>query len=217
MIGVRSRSTVFDSTWSVEAHAKRSRRPRDCRLSPLEIAAFLFTGISVWLSVKQHIASWPTAIVGVGLYIVVCLQAKLYADMGLQVVYVLLSIYGWYEWLHGGANKGRLQASFASRRVLLVSGAIGAVSAVLLGFTLARTTDAALPWVDSTLTSFSLVAQWQMTRKYTQNWLLWIAVDVFYVPMWAYKHLYLTSALYVIFLGMAAQGYREWRRDVASR
>ena len=172
-------------------------------MSTLELAASLITGVSVWLCVKQHIANWPTAIVGVGLYIVVCLQAKLYADMSLQVVYVVLSIYGWYEWLHGGADQGRLEVSVAF--------------ALLLGFTLARTTDADLPWVDSALTSFSLVAQWQMTRKFAQNWLIWIAVDVLYIPMWAYKHLYLTSALYAVFLAMAAQGFRQWRRDVEAR
>lgn len=186
-------------------------------MSPLELAAFLFTGVSVWLSVKQNIWSWPTAIVGVGLYIVVCWEAKLYADMGLQVVYVVLSIYGWYEWLHGGAHHGRLAASFISRRALALSCLAGLVFAVVLGATLARTTDAALPWVDSTLTSFSLVAQWQMTRKYAENWLLWIAVDVFYIPMWAFKHLYLTSLLYAIFLVMATLGWLEWRRDVLGR
>ncbi|MEO6327212.1 MAG: nicotinamide riboside transporter PnuC, partial [Thermoanaerobaculia bacterium] len=144
-------------------------------------------------------------------------QTKLYADMGLQAVYMLLSIYGWYEWLHGGEDEGRLEASFASPRILLVSGAVGAVGAVLLSVTLARTTDAALPWVDSSLTSFSLVAQWLMTRKLVQNWLLWIAVDIVYIPMFAYKHLTLTSGLYVVFLVLAAQGYREWKRDVEKR
>lgn len=186
-------------------------------MSSLEVAAFLFTGVSVWLSVKQHVASWPTAIVGVGLYIVVCWQAKLYADMGLQVVYVLISVYGWYEWLHGGEGHGRLAASWASLRTMAVSCAVGALFAAALGFTLSRATGAAYPWLDSALSSFSLVAQWQMTRKYVQNWALWVLLDVVYVPMWASKKLYLTSVLYVVFLVMSTLGYLEWRRDVAGR
>jgi nicotinamide mononucleotide transporter len=186
-------------------------------VSPFEIFAVLFGIISVYLSVRQHIWSWPTAIVNVTLYIIVFYEARLYADMGLQVIYIALSLYGWYQWLYGGAHRTELAVSRASRRLALVLPIIGVASTALLGTLLHRSTNAALPYLDSTTTSTSLIAQWMMTRKILENWLVWIAVDVVYIGMFAYKALYLTAGLYAIFLVLSAIGYRDWRRDYRRR
>ena len=183
-------------------------------MSLTEAAAAAITLISVYLSTRQNIWSWPTAIVGVGIYVVVFWQSKLYADMGLQFVYIALSFYGWYEWLYGGANRTELRVSRGWRKSYPMAIAITIAFAVTLGTILRRTTDAALPYADSTLTSFSLMAQWMMTKKYLENWLLWIAVDVFYIAMFCFKHLYLTALLYAVFIGVCTMGYLEWRRDV---
>src|SRR5258706_16390625 len=86
-------------------------------LDPLETAAVLFGIVSVYLSVRENIASWPTAIVNVTLYIFVFQRARLYADMALQVVYIVISLYGWYEWLHGGGGERRLRVSPRTRRL----------------------------------------------------------------------------------------------------
>ena len=83
-----------------------------------------------------------------------------------------------------------------------------------LGTFFARATDAALPYMDSSLTAASLAAQWMMTRKYLENWIVWIAVDVAYVPMFIYKRLYPTAALYAVFLVLAAMGWVQWRRSM---
>jgi nicotinamide mononucleotide transporter len=184
-------------------------------MSPFEIAAFLFTGVSVWLSVKQHIASWPTAIVGVGLYSVVCWDAKLYADMGLQVVYLVLSIYGWYEWLHGGEDHGRLAVSRTPVAWGLALLAAGTLFTVGFGLFLKLRTDAALPYPDAATTGFSLVAQWMTTRKWLENWLLWIVVDAAYVLICISQRLFPMAALYAVFLAMAVIGYKEWRTSMA--
>jgi nicotinamide mononucleotide transporter len=183
-------------------------------LSPLEIAAAAFGAWSVWLSVRQNILSWPTAIVNVVLYAVVFYEAKLYADMGLQVIYAILSVYGWYEWLYGGEGRTELHVTRTSRSVALRLVLIAATSAVLLGSMLHRTTDAALPYMDSALTSASLVAQWMMTRKLLENWIVWISVDVFYVGMFVYKGLCVTALLYAIFLGLAIKGWIDWRNSM---
>ncbi|HEX2717879.1 MAG TPA: nicotinamide riboside transporter PnuC, partial [Gemmatimonadaceae bacterium] len=114
---------------------------------------------------RQNIWSWPLAIVNVLLYAIVFYEAKLYADMGLQVVYAVISIYGWYEWLYGGENRTELKVSRTPRRIVGLLVAIGALGAAALGTLLHRTTDASLPWLDSSLSSTSLVAQWMMTRK----------------------------------------------------
>jgi nicotinamide mononucleotide transporter len=179
-----------------------------------EAAAAVITLISVYLSARQNIWSWPTAIAGVGIYVIVFWHSKLYADMGLQFVYIALSIYGWYEWLHGGENKSELKVSSGWRSSYPIALVITVAFALGLGTFLRKTTDAALPYADASLTSFSLLAQWMMTKKYIENWFVWIVVDVFYVAMFVFKHLYLTAILYVIFIGVCWFAYVEWKRSL---
>jgi nicotinamide mononucleotide transporter len=182
-----------------------------------EVLAVVTGIISVYLSTREHIWSWPTALVNVALYFVVFLEAKLYADMGLQVVYFVLSLYGWYEWLYGGENRTELHVSRASRQLGVRLVVIGATCAALLGTLLARFTDAALPYVDSATTSTSLVAQWMMTRKILENWAVWAVVDVVYIGMFVFKGLYLTAGLYTVFLVLAIMGYVQWKRSLTAR
>lgn len=183
----------------------------------LEILAVITGIISVYLSTRENIWSWPTAIVNVSLYFIVFLEAKLYADMGLQVVYFALSLYGWYEWLYGGENRTELHVSRASRSLGVRLAVLGVVSALLLGTALARFTDASLPYIDSATTSTSLVAQWMMTRKILESWAVWVAVDVVYIGMFFYKKLYLTMGLYAVFLVLAVMGYVQWKRSWKTR
>jgi nicotinamide mononucleotide transporter len=182
-------------------------------VSTLEWIAAVAGAISVYLSARENIWSWPTAIVNVGLYIIVFRRTGLYSDMGLQVVYLVLSIYGWYEWLYGGKNRSTLHVSRASTREWLIATPV----AVLFWLALARYTatlpGVALPHLDAGLTTVSLVAQWMMTRKILENWVLWIVADIVYVPMYVYKGLPVTAALYAIFLALAVLGLRSWRRS----
>ena len=182
-----------------------------------EILAVIFGIISVYLSTREHIWSWPTALVNVALYFIVFLEAKLYADMGLQVVYFALSLYGWYEWLYGGENRTELHVSRVTRSLGLKLLLIGLASAAILGTILARFTDASLPYLDSATTSTSLVAQWMMTRKILENWAVWVVVDVVYVGMFIFKKLYLTAGLYAVFLVLAVMGFIQWKRSLAGR
>lgn len=185
-------------------------------MSVMEIVAALFGAVSVYLSVRENIWSWPTAIVNVFLYIFVFFEAKLYADMGLQVVYLVLSFYGWYQWLYGGKGRTALTVSRTPRTLALVFFAAGCTFAVVLGFALRAGTDAALPFWDASTTSFSLLAQWMMTRKLLENWLIWIAVDVVYVGMYINKMLYPTAALYAVFLVLAVLGYFQWKKSLVA-
>ena len=184
-------------------------------MTALELFGAILGALSVYLSVRQNIWSWPTAIINVTVYAVVFYHAKLYADAGLQVVYAVLSIYGWYEWLHGGEHRTALRVTRTSPRLGAVLTGIALVGSAALGTLLSRTTDAALPFMDSFLSSTSLVAQWMMTRKKLENWLVWIGVDVLYVGVFIYRHLYITAALYAVFLALAVRGYVDWRRSMA--
>jgi nicotinamide mononucleotide transporter len=183
-------------------------------LNALEYVAALFGVVSVYLSVKQNIWSWPTAIVNVGLYAFVFHGSRLYADMGLQVIYVIISIYGWYQWLYGGQNRTELTVSRTSARLAVILAMIGFSFALFLGTVLHRTTNAALPYLDSLTTSTSLVAQWMMTKKLLENWIVWVAVDVVYIGMFISRSLYVTAALYFVFLVLSVMGYRQWRASL---
>lgn len=185
-------------------------------MNTFELVTAVIGAISVWLSVRQNVWSWPTAIVNVLLSAVVYYETRLYADMGLQVIYAILSVYGWYEWLYGGAGRTELRVTRTGSRLASLLAAIAISGSVALGVLLHRTTDAALPFMDSFLSSTSLVAQWMMTKKLLENWLVWIAVDVLYVPVLIYKSLYWFAALYALFLILAALGYRDWRRSMAT-
>jgi len=184
--------------------------------SALEVMAAAFGVISVYLSTRQNIWSWPTAIVNVALYTFVFYQGRLYGQMGLQPIYLALSVYGWYQWLHGGEQRTELPVSRASPRLLGALGALNLVLWLALAAVL-RQTDAVLPWLDALLTTTSLVAQWMMTRKILENWLVWIALDVVFVPMFISQGLYATALLYAAFLVLALMGFVEWRRSLVVR
>jgi len=179
-----------------------------------ELLAAVFGVLGVYLTTRQNIWSWPVGILNVGLYIFVFYGAKLYADMGLQVVYLVLCAYGWYHWLYGGKDKNSLPVTRVTPSVALIQLVIGGVGATALGTFLARTTDASLPYLDSTLTVYSLVAQWMLTRKILENWIVWIAVDLVYIGMYYYKDLRVTAVLYLLFLILAFKGYADWKKSL---
>jgi nicotinamide mononucleotide transporter len=182
-------------------------------VSTLEWIAALAGAVSVYLSARENIWSWPTAIVNVGLYIIVFRRTGLYSDMGLQVVYLVLSIYGWYKWLYGGTNRTQLTVSRASAREWLIATPIALIFWIALARYTATLPGVALPYLDSGLTTISLVAQWMMTRKILENWVLWIIADIAYVTMYVYKGLPVTAALYAIFLVLAVIGLHAWLRS----
>jgi nicotinamide mononucleotide transporter len=183
----------------------------------IELAAAAFGIAAVYLSARQSVWNWPLGIVNVALYIIVFYEAKLYADMGLQVVYVVLAAYGWWHWLHGGANRGVLQVSRVTPREAVILASAFLVGAAALSTVLARKTDASLPVADSALTVASLVAQYMMTRKYLECWLVWLVADVAYVAMFIYKSLWPTAALYAVFCVLAVLGWQQWRDSLRQR
>ena len=180
--------------------------------NPVEWTAVAFGIVSVYLSVRENVWSWPTAIVNVSLYVYIFLHARLYADMGLQVFYIFISFYGWWNWLYGGENRTELHVSRLPRRLALALPVAWIAGAGMMGTALARWTDAALPYADSSLTVASLIAQWLMTRKVVENWAIWVAADVGYVAMYIYKELYPTALLYAVFLVLSAMGFVRWMR-----
>ncbi len=181
-------------------------------MSIIEIIAVVMGLAAVWMTITQNIWCWPTGIVQVTLYIIIFHEVKLYSDMVLQAIYVVLQIYGWWHWLHGGRDHGRLLVSVLPRRAFVAWLAATAAGTAALGWVMTAWTDAAAPYADGFVTVASLVAQWLMTRKHTESWIFWILVNIVAIAVYFYKELYLTSGLYVAFLMMAVMGLREWRK-----
>ncbi|NUN68701.1 MAG: nicotinamide mononucleotide transporter [Bacteroidetes bacterium] len=182
--------------------------------SAAEIVAVVLGLISVYLVTKENVWCYPLGIISVFLYIFIFYEVKLYADMGLQVFFIILQAYGWYEWLYGGAGRTELQVTRVPRSGWLWSALFVVAGTAALGATLHQLTDASLPYVDSFLAVLSMAAQWMMARKHLENWTLWIAVNIGSIGMYGVKGLYVTMVLYAVYLGLAVYGYREWRRSL---
>lgn len=183
--------------------------------TPLEIAAIAFTLANVWLAVKQNIWTWPTGIASVILYGIVFYQSRFFANAGLQVVYLVLSIHGWYEWLHGGANHAELHVRKTTRRQWMGCAIAGVVLTAALMWLL-KVVQGSAPFADASTTAFSIVAQWMLNEKLLENWLIWLAVDIVYVPMFFANGRPASAILYAIFCVLAVKGFIDWRKSIAS-
>lgn len=180
-------------------------------MSLTEIIAVIFSLACIWLAVKKHVLNWPAGIIGVSAYMVLFYRERLYADMALQVVFIVQGIYGWYTW-GKGQNEAELNVSYlkGSQRILysLVIVVISPVWALLLK----KFTNDSTPYVDAFVATLSLVANWLMARKRIENWVLWIVADLIYMGLFLYKHLYLSSGIYVVFLILSVKGLIDWNK-----
>ncbi|WP_424537005.1 nicotinamide riboside transporter PnuC [Sphaerisporangium viridialbum] len=169
--------------------------------------------VNVWLVVRQNIWNWPVGIANVALLGLIFVDGGLYADAGLQVVYVVLQAWGWWQWLYGGRDRTRLVVHRTSPAEWAALAVAGVALTGLLTWLLSARTDSNVPFWDALTTAISLAATYGQSRKLLESWWLWIAADLVYIPLYAYKGLYLTSGLYVVFLGLCVAGLLAWRRD----
>jgi nicotinamide mononucleotide transporter len=181
-----------------------------------ELVAAIVTIVSIWLATRQNIGYYPTGVVALVMYTWLFFQAKLYAESLLQVICLVLMIYGWYEWLHGGAHRTELPVSRTPRWAWIsgvTSGVVG--SAIVIAVQL-RFTDNPSPYVDSSLMVWSLVAQWMTARKWIENWILWVVINTISVPLYVTRSLWITAVLYAGLWLLAILGYLKWRRDLTA-
>lgn len=181
-------------------------------MSHLEIAAFILNVLGVWLTSKQYRICWLVNIVAVILYMVLFYQVHLFADAALQGVFVIMQIYGWYSWSKASADRPLL-SGYMQKPIIVKSIAIGAAGGLFLGLLFSVYTKASLPWLDSMLASFSLVASYWAAKKYIESWAMWCILDAIYVLMYLYKSLNLTAFLYFIFILLALNGWRMWKQQ----
>ena len=173
----------------------------------VETLAVLFSVIYVVLAAKENIWCWTAAAVSVILYIFICYTAQLFPETGLQVFYLIMAFYGYYNW---NKNNGSLQIKqwAASKHLLLIL--LGAIFTFLMGFYFAAYTTSKMPIVDSFTTIFSIIATYMVAKKILENWLYWIVIDVVSVYLYFSRDLHLTSLLFIAYTIIAIVGYFAW-------
>ncbi|MEU6736684.1 nicotinamide riboside transporter PnuC [Streptomyces physcomitrii] len=187
----------------------------DTPVSWTEVLGFGSGALCVWLVARQRMANWPIGIANNLLFILLFTDSGLYADAALQLVFITLAVYGWWTWAHGGGpGPGGLAVSRTRRGEWLWLCAAGVVGTLGLMVLLDRQTDSTVPFWDALTTALSLMATYGQCRKRLESWWLWIAADLVYIPLYAYKELYLTSLLYAGFLALCLLGLRNWRAEL---
>lgn len=182
-------------------------------MTPAEVAANALNATSIVLAARNSVHTWWVGMLGCSLFGYVFFDARLYADVTLQVFFVFTSALGWWNWVHGGGGDVR-----PVRRTrpgwLLVCVAAAVVSALGYGLLLERWTQAVSPMWDSVVLTFSVLGQYLLMGRRIENWPAWLVVNTVAVPLYLSRELYLTAALYAVFWINACWGWVRWRREL---
>jgi nicotinamide mononucleotide transporter len=181
-----------------------------------ESIGFITGAWGVWLQVKESHWNWPIQLASSAFYVVVFLQARLFADTSLNVLYIILYALGWYWWLRGGEHHTELHIGRTSRGLALLLTVVGAAATAGMTIFLTSVRDAA-PFLDALTTVMSLVALLLTGRKLFECWWVWVAVNTIYIGLYAYKGLLLTAVLYALFAVLSVVGLLNWRRLLAAQ
>ncbi len=187
-----------------------------CISNSFELFGFIAGILYIFFSIRQNILLWPVGIITSAAYIAVFLKSTLYADMGLQVYYLVVSIYGWYHWLKGkSTNKDSGQIVIIKAEIKQwfgISLSIIVLTAVLY-YVMKNYTNASNPFCDGLVSAGSIVATWMLAQKMIEQWLLWIIIDGISIGLFIYKNLYLTAVLFSIYTILAVIGYIQWKKQ----
>lgn len=185
----------------------------------LEAIAVFFGLLSVWYARKANILVYPTGIISVVIYVYICFGAQLYADMGINFFYFVMSVYGWYMWTRKDQKNNTIPIRWNTPlQQWMGIAAVFVFFWAILGLLFIFKKDdpdylqSYIPWVDSLTTAIFLVGMWFMARKKVENWIYWIIGDLISVPLYFVKGLAFTSFQYLVFLLLAYLGLMEWIR-----
>ncbi len=185
----------------------------------IELIAASLGLIAISLQIKQNVWYWLVSIVMVSLYIYVYIQAKLYADMSLQIYFLVISFYGWYYWLYGNKKNKKKEATVSkiNKNSYIIISLIAIVLFWGIAWILKSYTDSDVPYWDSFTTTLSFIATWMLARKYIENWLVWMVADFVSIGIYIYKGLYPTTVLFIVLTILAFVGYSHWLKDLKNQ
>lgn len=182
-------------------------------MSWTEIIAAILGVANIVLLVRRSIWNYPFGIAMVTLYGFVFFEARLYSDAALQIFFFVVQIYGWWNWYHARDSAGLARVELMSARSRWSWSAVIVIATLAEGWYLANYTSDAAPWMDANTTAMSVVAQYLLSIRKIENWILWLATDVVQIGLYYWKGLYPTTGLYVLFLILSAVGLYEWLRE----
>ena len=186
----------------------------------IEILGTIVGIIYLWLEYKANIYLWLVSIIMPAIYLYIFYVAGLYADFAINIYYLLIAIYGWMAWKYGfklfSAKREKngdemLRVSHVPKKLWIRLMAVYVILQLSITWVLIAYTNSDVPWLDSFTTSVSILAMWLLARKYLEQWLVWIVVDVVSAGLYLYKDLYYTSALYAVYAIIAIFGYYKWK------
>ena len=181
--------------------------------SYLEIIAVVFGVLYIVLAVRQHIGCWLAALISTGVSIYLFWDGRLLMESALNGYYLIMAVYGWWQWQYGGTQNTALPISSWSRSQHLIALTVIAVLTLGSGYLLAQNTVAALPYLDSFTTWSAVITTWMVARKILENWLYWLVINSASIYLYIDRGFLLYAVLYVIYIVIAVAGYRAWRRS----
>ena len=187
-------------------------------MSPWELVAVIFAIAYLLLAVRENILCWLFAFFSTAIYTVLFWDVSLLMESALNVYYMAMAVYGWYQWTRGGYNGGGEPhalgvQSMSNQQHALVITAI-AVLTFVSGYLLSEHSSAAWPYIDSFTTWASVITTYLVTKKYLQNWLYWIVIDTVSIPLYIDRGLNLTALLFAAYVVIAVFGYLGWRKHL---
>jgi len=184
--------------------------------SPLEIAANIVMTVSIFLAGRNNVHSWWLGVVGCAMFAVLFYSVNLYADVALQLFFIVTCLIGWLQWLRGN-HGGALPISRVHGRALAWMVAVGLAATLAYGLLLRAYTNAFAPFIDSAVLVFSIVAQLLLMGRRLENWPFWLLVNTVAVPLYISRGLYLTAALYGAYWINALASWYFWRRQMLAQ
>ncbi|MBR6655893.1 MAG: nicotinamide mononucleotide transporter [Alistipes sp.] len=183
----------------------------------LQIVGVALGLLYLWLEYRANIWLWVVGAIMPCVHCALYYQSGLYADCAMQGYYIAAGIYGLIAWLVGHKRKeNKLQISHTPVRLALPLIAVYVALHTAIYFLLVRFTDSSVPFWDAMTTAMSMVAMWMLSRKYIEQWLVWLAVDAITVGLYVYKGIPLTAGLYALYTALAVAGYLRWRKEIGS-
>ena len=203
----------------------------------LQIAGVMLGLLYLWLEYRADIRLWIVGLVMPLVHGALYYKAGLYADCSMQVYYVLAGLYGWLVWRNAPRKKAKTARNAAAAGPTDQTARSAEPAAVRIGhtplcyaagltavyaaahtgiyFLLSRFTNSTVPFWDAMTTAASIVAMWMLSRKYIEQWLVWLAVDLITIGLYLYKGIPLTAGLYALYSALAVAGYLRWRKLAA--
>jgi nicotinamide mononucleotide transporter len=177
---------------------------------------FISALLYILLAAVENVWCWLFGIISSALLVYLCFSGHLFLESGLNIFYVIIGIYGWYQWLHGSEQKTELSITFYSVKKNALLAGLGLLIWFPFGFVAHRYSTQVLPYLDAFITSFSIIATWMQAKKIIENWLYWIVLNGLSIVLYSYRGFYLIALLSVVYTLLSVTGYLSWRKKTAT-